>query len=146
MNRVLGHLSVVTRLVIIAMHFDLPSRIKRLESRRDHENLLINFDFLNRLIVVVSLLRLCDRILNADRVLQLFSHFDHFWDVHVDEILLDRHEVFDKLFFGITLNVLNSMNFHGEKVALLVDVDVVFFYEEVGQNLKYVWLEQRNDQ
>ena len=146
MNGVLGHLRVLAGLVIIAVHLNLSTRIKRLESWRNHENLLINFDFLNRLIVAVLLLSLNNRIPNAHRVLQLCSRFHHFGVVHIDEVLLDRNKVCDKLLVGVALNALHPVNIYSEKVALLMMVHVVFLDEEIGQDFEDMWLEQRHDE
>lgn len=146
MNRVLGHLSIIRRLIIITVHLNLSARIKRLKSWRDHENLLVDFDFLNRLIVAVLLLTHEHRILNTHRVLQLFSHFNHFGIVYVDEVLFDGHEVFDKLLFGIALDALDPVEFDSKKVSLLMKVYLVFFDEEIGQDFQDMWLEQRHDE
>lgn len=146
MNRVLGHLSIIGRLIIITVHLNLSARIKRLKSWRDHENLLVDFDFLNRLIVAVLLLTHEHRILNTHRVLQLFSHFNHLGIVYVDEVLFDGHEVFDKLLFGIALDALDPVEFDSKKVSLLMKVYLVFFDEEIGQDFQDMWLEQRHDE
>ena len=131
--------------VIENMHLNLSTWIQSLHSWRNHIKLLVNLDFFYRLIMSPNVLLLDDRILDAHRVLHLKAHLTHLLVARINWVLFNSYKVFDELLFSIPLNTLNPVNFDGEKIRLLVEVDIVLFDEEVEEDLKDVWLEEGHD-
>ena len=66
MQSVLWHVLVVLGLVVETVHLNLSARIKGLDRRSNHVDLLVHFYLLDGLVVVEVLLVLSKRVSDAD--------------------------------------------------------------------------------
>ena len=130
--------------VVIAEDLYLLARLENAQHRRDHVNLLIHLDLLRGFFIVKEvLLFLLERVTNADLILQLMAHISLL--DRVDGVLLDGDEVLDELLLGVALDMLDAGHFHLEQIRLLVLVVFTVSDEKVHEDLKDVWLQERDD-
>ena len=120
------------------MHRNASSSVKLLQCWVDHVNLLVNLYLFDGFVIIVSLLRAQQSILNLALVLKRSPELDHLLITGVDKRLLNRDKVLEKLLLSVALYVLNLENFNGEElVHLLSALD-----EEVEDNFQNVGLEE----
>jgi len=113
---ILGDLTILFRLEIKAVHFNLSPLVQHLQSWCDHVDLLVNFYLLGCSIIIITIFVGFYGVLDSYHILHFFSHFQHFWVRNVNGAFLYGHKVLDELLFSITLYIFDTTNLNGKQV------------------------------